>query len=112
MVQIKVHIKSDNDFLDERVSVVINLPVVPRAGETLYLTEELRLELETKARMDLRLAAKYAPKWFYGASSQCREPKPENLKDLSFEDALFVSSVAYFADREIVQLEIDDERPK
>ena len=106
MYKIRVHINNENEYIDNRVFVDIELPAVPRKGEFLYLGDNLS-KLEEKAKEDLTIAKDYSPKWFYGASSACQEPKQENLKDLSFADAIQVSSVAYISGEDIVHVEID-----
>jgi hypothetical protein len=108
MYKIKVHIKNDNDFLDSNVFVEIQLPAVPRKGEILYLNEEQQEILKKKVKSDLKIAVNYAPKWFYGASSGCENPKEKNLKDLDFGDAIFVNDVVFSGDSEFIQIELDD----
>jgi hypothetical protein len=107
MYKIKVHIKNDNDFLDSNVFVEIELPAVPRKGEILYLNEEQQEILKNKAKLNLEIAQNYAPKWFYGASSGCENPKEKNLKDLGFGDAIFVDSVVFSGDSEFIQIELE-----
>lgn len=107
MKTIRVHVSNENDYLDNKVD--IQLPAVPRKGEYLHLPEELRQELEKQACKDLWVAANYAPKWFYAKSYGCTKPGAENLEDLSFSNAVYVSSVAYFANSELIHIEIDSE---
>jgi hypothetical protein len=102
-------IKNDYDFLVSDVGVEIQLPAVPRKGEILYLTDEQIEVLENKAKSDLKIAKYYAPKWFYGDSRFCKEPKQENLQDLSFSDAMYVKEVVYYGNSEIIKIELDDD---
>ena len=107
MHKIMIYIANDNNFLDSDVCVEIQLPAVPRKGDILYLTDEQMEVLENKAKSDLKIAKYYAPKWFYGDSCSCKEPKQENLQDLSFEDAMYVRDVVYYGNSEI-KIELDD----
>ena len=108
MYKIKVYINNYNQFIDSDVFVEIELPAVPRKGENLYLTEEQQEILKNKVKSDLKIAINYAPKWFYGASSGCENPKKNNLKDLDFGDAIFVDSVVFTGGSEFIQIELDD----
>ena len=102
-----VHIKNGYTYIDNNVCVQIELPAVPRKGEFLYLQNDLKQVLEDKVRSDLEIARVYAPKWFYGHSYDCEEPKQENLEDISFDDAIIVDSVAFIANSEIIHIELD-----
>lgn len=108
MYKIKVHIKNDNDFLDSDVFVKIELPAVPRKGEILYLNKIQQEILKKKVKSDLKIAQNYAPKWFYGGSCGCENPKQKNLKDLNFGDAIFVDGVVFTGYSEFIQIELDD----
>lgn len=108
MINIRVHIHNNNSFIDDKVFVDIKLPFVPKKGDTLYLTQEHKDSLKAQAISSLDIAKRYAPKWFYSGSSNCKNPTEENLKDLAFDDALYVHCVSYFADSDIVHLEITD----
>lgn len=107
MYKIMVHIKNDNDFIDSNVFVEIELPTVPRKGEILYLNEKQQEILKNKVKSDLKIALNYAPKWFYGHSWECKKPKKKNLKDLNFNDAIYVDIVVFTGDSEIIQIELD-----
>ena len=107
MKKVKVHVANEYDFMDSRVAIDILLPATPRKGETLYLKDEQLRELEKQACQNLNIASLYYPKWFYGHSYNCDDPKESNLKDLGFDDAIFISSVAYNADEDIIYIEID-----
>lgn len=102
-----IHIKNENIYMDDNVCVQIELPAVPRRGEILYLNDDLKQVLEDKAKSNLAVAREYAPKWFYGHSYNCEEPKQENLIDISFDDAIHVDSVAFNANSEIIHVELD-----
>ena len=102
-----VHIKNENTYIDDNVCVQIELPAVPRKGEILYLQNDLKQVLEDKVKSNLEVAREYAPKWFYGHSYNCEEPKQVNLTDLSFDDAINVDSVAFNANSEIIHIELD-----
>jgi hypothetical protein len=106
MHKIMIYIANDNNFLDSDVCVEIQLPAVPRKGDILYLTDEQIEVLENKAKSDLKIAKCYFPRWFYGDASY-KEPKQENLQDLSFEDAMYVRDVVYYGNSEI-KIELDD----
>ena len=108
MVKIRVHIHSEEAFMDEKVFLDIELPSVPQKGDTLFLTEEQKNELVKQATSSLIVANRYAPKWFYDGSFHCKHPNEENLDDLSFEDALTVHQVCYFANEDLVHLEINN----
>ena len=107
MYKIMIHIKNESTYIDVNVCVQIELPAVPRKGDTLYLDNDLKQVLEDKAKSNLEVARGYAPKWFYGHSYDCKEPKQENLQDLSFHDATNVDSVAFNGNSEIIHIELD-----
>lgn len=94
--------------MDEEVYVNISLPFLPPVGSILHITDEMQLQLEAMAKSSLDIAQRYAPKWFYGKSRNCDEPKDENLEDLSFSDALYVTKILFKANCDIVELEIND----
>lgn len=102
-----VHIKNDNEFIDSEVFVEIELPAVPRKGEILYLNEEQYEILENKAKSNLKIARNYASEWFYYGSSECQNLKKKNLKDLNFGDAIYVDSVVFTGNSEIIKIELD-----
>ena len=108
MYKIKVHIKNHSDFLDSNVFVEIELPAVPRKTEILYLNEEQYEILENKAKSNLKIARNYAPEWFYYGSSGCQNPKKKNLKDLTFLDAIYVDSVVFTGNSEIIKIELNN----
>lgn len=108
MIKCKIYIFSGNDFLDEKVCVEISLPCAPFIGSYLQLGDELKTELENKAKSSVNTALKYAPKWFYFGSKNVGAITDENLKDLSFADALYVSSVTFKANQDILFIELTD----
>ena len=111
-MQIRVHIASEFFFMNEDVFVDIETLAVPRIGETLYLTTDQLKTLEDKAKIDTEIASGYAPKWFYGKSYNCKNPKKENLKDLNFSDAIYVSNVLHNIRRNKIEIELSDESPE
>jgi len=107
MYKIMVHIRNENTYIDDNVCVQIELPAVPRKEDVLYLDHDLRRILEDKARSSLDVARRYAPKWFYGHSSNCKEPKEENLIDLMFDAAMYIDNVSFIANSDIIHIELD-----
>ena len=103
-----VHIKSESNFIDDNVKIQIELPAVPRVGETLYLDECSKGLLEALATYTCKIAKHYFPKWFYGNSYGCKKLKRNNLDDLSFDDAVNVVSVTYKENSDIIHIELDD----
>jgi hypothetical protein len=107
MIKCKVFIYSGNGFLDQHVSVEITLPSVPYVGSYLQMSD-LKDELELKAKSSPEIAQKYWPKWFSGSSKHSEKIELENLKDLSFADAMYVSSVTFKANDEYLYIEMTD----
>lgn len=107
MKKVQVHVANECSFMDSRVFIDIQLPATPRKDEILYLKAEQFIELKRQACQNLNIAKDYSPKWLYGHSCNCDDPKESNLKDLGFEDAINISSVAYDADEDIIHVEID-----
>ena len=108
MFKIHLHIYAPENFMDRQVSVPIELPFVPQKGDYLFVPEELILKLEEKAKSNLQIARRYAPKWFRRKSFDVQLPEEENLPDLSFADAQTVHAVAYHANSDIIHVEITD----
>ena len=107
MIKFKVFIYTDperDNFLDKDVSINIELPSVPQVDDILYLKRKHFSVLEEKAKSSLEIAERYAPEWFYCHSSGVKDVKKENLKDLNFEDAMYVKEIVYTADDEFVCL--------
>ncbi len=103
MIKFKVFIENDNLFGDS-VYVNITLPSVPRKGEYITLGDEIKNELEDKAKRKISVAKNYAGKWFYGVSGNLasNEITEKNLADLSFADASYIKDVIYTANSEII----------
>jgi hypothetical protein len=106
MIKVKVHVKNNVEYMDENVFVEIELPTLPRIGETLFLgklTENLRI-MATKS---ICIAYVYCPRWFFGKSARIDEVKEENLEDLSFEDLLHITDIRYIANSNDIDIEMD-----
>lgn len=108
MITVRVHIKTDDTYLDKNVFVDIKLPAIPRVGEYLHLREYMQV-LEDLAKKDLKTAQNYYPKWFYFMNKNDVPLKKIDIHNLSFVDAFIIDSVSYFPDDEIVYIELDDE---
>ena len=109
MIKFKVFIDNDNLFGDS-VYVNITLPSVPREGQSISLGEEIKNELEDKAKRKISVAKNYAGKWFYGISRNLasNEITEKNLTDLSFVDANYIKNVIYTANSEVVIIVLND----
>lgn len=111
MIKCRIHVQCEKDYMDKHVYVEINLPCLPPVGSVLNIGEELKENLKKMAISDIKIATKYAPKWFYNSSFSCSMPKENNLKDLSFDDAAYVSTVSFYANKDYVDIEISDINP-
>lgn len=110
MINVRVYIEEEVDFLDDDVSVLFKLPAIPRVGERIFLSNELQSQLENMARSSLDKASHYR-NWFYGRSHNVRKGddiQESNLKDLSFGDASYVKQVVFVPDDETVYIELGD----
>ena len=107
MVKIRIHIHTPDLCCDENVYVDINLPSVPRINEVVFLDDELFLELENKAKVNLEVARFYT-EYLYGASLEVEmeDLQQKNLKDLGFEDAHYVYNVVYNSNSDIIKIEL------
>lgn len=108
MINVKVYIENEAYFLDDDVSVSFKLPAIPRVGERIFLTEQLQSQLENMARSSLDKASNYR-NWFYRYSNYVRngdDIKENNLKDLSFDDASYVTHVVFIPDDDTVYIEL------
>jgi len=110
MINIRVFIESQIVHFDENVFVDIQLPAVPKVGETLCLYDSMDI-LEQKAKSSLDIISNYAPDWFYGHSGKYQrenklEVKEEHIKDFSFGDAIRVRYVEYRANDPFVYIEL------
>lgn len=92
-MEVRVFIETNANYTDHDVFIRVDLPSVPRKGEAVYLETEQRKELERRACSSVSKASEYAPKWFFRKSHDCVEPKEEDLKNLSFIDAVEVNRV-------------------
>lgn len=110
MINIRIHIKNNFCEMDSDVSCLIQLPSVPRVGDIVRLSITNIIELENKAKeLGLDYLIYYAPKWFYGESCNIGTPTKDNLKDFSFDDAIYVSQVEFISDYDIVNIQLDNE---
>ena len=66
--------------------------------------------MECKAKGNLEVAKKYAPKWFYGEPFSVETPREKDLLNLSFGDMMYVYEVFYIANSDIVNVIMDDKR--
>lgn len=109
MIKFKVYIENNSLFHND-LSTFIKLPSVPRKGEYINLGEEIRTDLEKRAKENISIAKNYAPKWFYGISGNLNpdEITEENLKDLSFADVGSVKDIIYTANSDIIFLVLTD----
>ncbi|WP_321514943.1 hypothetical protein [Marinifilum fragile] len=110
MLKVRIFVKNENVYKDDNVFIDVQLPSVPRKGETIFLSEESYAELESKAKGNLEIAKRYAPKWFYGESFSVETPTEKDLDNLSFGDMMYVCDVFYIANNEIVNVIMDDKR--
>ena len=110
MINVRVYIEDEDskDFLDDNVSVSFKQPSIPRQGERIFLSNELKAQLENMARSSLEIASNYRS-WFYGHSHNVRKGddiQEKNLKDLSFGDASYVSHIVFRPNDETVYIEL------
>jgi len=105
MIKARVHIQSENIFMDKNLFIDVMLPGIPRIGETLFIGWENKNKLAEMAGKKIEIAENYL-EWFYGNSSNIEEVKKENLEDLSFADANTVTHIAYEANSNIIDIEI------
>lgn len=100
-----IHIENDCMTMHHCISCLISLPFVPRVGDIVRLDENDYLELYSKAKSNLNELIYYTD-WFYGESYNCEKPKYENLKDLSFDDAIRVSEVEFVSGLDVINIEL------
>lgn len=112
MIKVKIYIKSEHALFEEEVFIDALLPCIPNIGNLIFLGNEQQNELEKKAKTNLDIANKFTPKWFWGHSSgiEYGDIKEENLKDLSFDEAMYVHNVVYEPNSEIVIIVIGDDK--
>lgn len=113
MIKVKIYIKSEYSLFEEEVFIDALLPNIPNIGNLIFLENEQQYELELKAKSSLEIANKFAPRWFYTTRSlnikQGGDVKEENLKDLSFGEAMYVHNVVYEPNSEVVKIVIGDD---
>ena len=111
MIKCRIHIYNDYEAMDMDVYTECLLPAIPQIGSILHLNDKNTAELEAKARSKKEIAENYL-EWFYGKSISCENIDEADLKDLSFEDAIFVSDIRFVADNEYVDIELYDDVKK
>lgn len=104
--KVRIHICIGGADYNEGLYVDASIPYVPVKGEVLYLSDKILEELKQQIIDYPNRAKDYAPEWFFGSSYDCTDPKKENLKDLSFADAIFVDHVWYDANENRVSIVI------
>lgn len=85
MIQTWLHVKGDDYWEGE--SFVINLPALPRIGETVYLTEETMTELLARQVMFADL---------------------KTDQNIQFDDAFTVVDICYIEDEELPHIMISN----
>lgn len=107
MIKIRVHIETEDLYMDDRVYKEIILPSVPRVGDWVSINKDVLHEM---ACSSLDIAKDYR-EWMYGKSSDrvmdynYRITK-EDLENLSFDDAGPVKSVCFREGNDYVDIEI------
>ena len=99
-MEIFICINTSQVSFDESCSVKIDLPIVPRIGDTIFLKTKDREEITSK------IAAKFLKRasgdssidfeyydCFYGESNQAKKFEDLHINELSIEDYLWVDSV-------------------
>lgn len=95
-MKIKVHISNRSHFLDPRVVALVEVPIIPRIGEYLYVSEDTRSTLERLAIGRIGWGSAYAD-WV-----NPQEPNRVNLKS-----AIRVVDVAYMEGSPYISIELD-----
>lgn len=108
MFNFKVHIYNEDNMMDENVYVNIRLPFLPPINSVIHLSDESVKQLEDMAKASLDIANRYAPRFFYGKSTNCYIVKKENLKDLSFSDAIYVKEIRFKENIDVIEFELYD----
>jgi hypothetical protein len=111
MIKVRIYIKSDYSLYEEGVFISVLLPHIPSKGNVIYLDNKQTSELELKAKKNLDTANKFAPTWFYNGSSNIKygDVKKNNIKDLSFDDAVWVYNVVYKPNSKIIRIIINND---
>ena len=108
MINVRVYIEDESEFLDDNVIVSFKLPSIPRIGERIFLSDELEAQLENMARSSLEIASNYRS-WFYCDSNKLKEDddiEEINLKDIKFGDASLVKQVVFRPNDDTVYIEL------
>ena len=104
----RIYIDNEGTFMDNLVSIDIQLPECPRKGDVLYLTDELIEELENKVKNDINLAEAYFPQWFFYGSKEKESLNLSDLENLSFDDAIIVNNIIFKANDDKIYIELTD----
>ena len=107
MIKTRIHIKTTNEFMDDSLFILTELPFVPRVGDRIQLSQDMLNELEQKVRSDLDLAKKYINVWTI-FDVKYVEKNPGMLRDIDFEFDLakYVSHVCIVAGSDIVDIKL------
>lgn len=109
MFTIRVHVQNESVFMDDAVHAEIKLPSIPRKGDYIQLSDDTIDFLRDRAVSSLDTAKNYFPRWFYGKYRDNDTVTKENLKDLSFEDAMLVVEVQFNEGEDFIDIEIDED---
>lgn len=105
MIKVRLHIDSDNVFMDERVYFDIELPFIFPKGTIIYGLDDINSKLEDKIKSDLDIANDYL-KYFYYGSHDIEKATIESLKDFSLIDCIFVVDYCYDISDNIVHVSV------
>lgn len=108
MYKIIIHIENKEMFLDNEVSAEITLPHVPRRGEIICIEQSILDLLLEKAKSSINIAMRYAPSWFYPKTETGKMITEADLENLSFDDAIYISQVAYKSNSDEIHIELND----
>ncbi len=97
MYKIFIHFKLEEGWCDDAVKLEIEIPYVPRVGDSLFLDPSEYATLEKKVQESKHLSKLYA-RWMYG---------PEEDRYCSFDDAQEVKSITYVANTQKIHIELD-----
>ena len=50
MIKTRIHIKTTNEFMDDSLFILTELPFVPRVGDRIQLSQDMLNELEQKVK--------------------------------------------------------------
>ena len=105
MIKVRLHIDSDNVFMDERIFFDTELPFIFPKGTIIYGLKDIKNKLEEKIKSDLDIANDYL-KYFYYGSHNIEKATTESLKDFSLIDCNFIVDYCYDMDDNIVHVSI------